>query len=175
LHELGHAVMHAAMRAAGAGGPHKIDDCYGPALAWSEGWATFFAAAVHLEPSDPDARFEFLVPRRAPIRLENVPEDVCRGQANEWRVAAALWDLYDSHPDGADASSLPLGRLWTAWEGQRMGSLADYLKRLAPKLSPSERAAADASLRQNTMDEAVPPGGNLASRLPLSAPRFDPR
>ncbi|MBI4425724.1 MAG: hypothetical protein HY554_18485, partial [Elusimicrobia bacterium] len=58
LHELGHALMHASMRAAGAGGPDMIDYCYVPAMAWSEGWATFFAAAVHLEPSDPDARFE---------------------------------------------------------------------------------------------------------------------
>ena len=173
LHELGHSVMHQSMRAASAGGSHKIDECYSPALAWSEGWATFFAGAVRLDPADPDARFEFLVPRRAPIRLENVPEDVCPGQANEWRVAAALWDLYDSNHDGMDTGALPLARLWQAWEGRSMGSLTDYFGLLAPTLSPAEAEAARGALRQSG---TLPPGGGSmrinSESTALSAPRF---
>ncbi|MBI5201988.1 MAG: hypothetical protein HY925_10410 [Elusimicrobia bacterium] len=172
LHELGHAVMHLSMRAASAGGSHKIDECYSPALAWSEGWATFFAASVRLDPADPDAKFEYLVPRRAPIRLERVPEDVCRGQANEWRVAAALWDLYDSNPDGSDTGSLPFARLWSAWGGKSMGSLTDYLGLLSPALSPAELAAALGGLKESGIE---PKAGTfrLNAAVPtLSAPEF---
>jgi hypothetical protein len=173
LHELGHSVMHQTMNARSEGGSHKIDECYSPALAWSEGWASFFAASVRLDAGDADARFEYMVPRRAPIRIENVPEDVCRGQSNEWRVTAALWDLYDLHADGADRSELPLARLWKAWAGGSMGSLSEYFALLAPRLSPAEREAAEAALRQNTI-ETGPSGRGLAAdaRL-LAAPRFD--
>jgi len=171
LHELGHAVMAASMNADSAGGQHKIDECYSAALAWSEGWATFFAGVVRLDPADADARFEFLVPRRAPIRLENVPEDVCKGEANEWRVAAALWDLYDSHADGTDASSLPFARLWSAWAGAKMGSLSEYFGLLAPKLSPAELEAARGALTQS---EILPAGKEKAAGKAdlLAAPDF---
>ncbi|MBI5630388.1 MAG: hypothetical protein HY921_05840 [Elusimicrobia bacterium] len=151
LHELGHAVMHGAMRADPAGGQHKIDECYSQALAWSEGWATFFAAAVRLSPEDPDAKFEFLVPRRAPIRIENVPEDVCAGPSNEWRVAAGLWDLLDAHPDGKDAFSMGFSRLWNALEGQSMGSMDSAWSLIQKNLDPTERQAGERSLIQNTL------------------------
>lgn len=151
LHELGHAVMHKAMKARMAGGSHKIDECYTPALAWSEGWASFFAAAVALDRDDRDAKFEFLVPRRAPIRLENVPDDVCRGESNEWRVAAGLWDLYDSHPDGRDQASLDFERLWKPLRGRRMDSLASAWELIAPTLSPDQRRQAEASLSGNSL------------------------
>lgn len=151
LHELGHAVMHKAMKAKAAGGSHKIDECYSPALAWSEGWATFFAAAVALDRADQDAKFEFLVPRRAPIRLENVPEDVCRGQSNEWRVAAGLWDLYDDHVDGSDAAALDFGRLWRPLREQRMDSLLSAWELIAKELNSGERGSGKASLVWNSL------------------------
>lgn len=171
LHEFGHAVMHGAMRAEPAGGRHKIDECYTPALAWSEGWAVFFAAAMRFGQDDEDPKFEFLVPRRAPIRIENVPEDVCRGQGNEWRVAATLWDFYDARPDGEDRIALPLARLWNAWAGARIGSLLDYAGLLGARLSPSEREALGAALRQNTIDGGG--GGGLSGEAPEGAPDFE--
>lgn len=151
LHELGHAVMHKAMKARMAGGSHKIDECYSPALAWSEGWASFFAAAVALDRDDRDAKFEFLVPRRAPIRLENVPEDVCRGQSNEWRVAAGLWDLYDSHSDGQDQVALDFEKLWKPLRARRMDSLASAWELIAPTLNAGELRQGQASLTGNTL------------------------
>lgn len=161
LHELGHAVMHKAMKAQSAGGSHKIDECYSPQLAWSEGWATFFAAAVRLSRADADAKFEFLVPRRAPIRLENVPEDVCKGQSNEWRVAAAMWDLYDTHADHQDAVGLDFARVWKPLRGARMGSLSDAWGLIAAPLDPVNRRAAQAALAGNGM--AQPPAEISAS------------
>jgi hypothetical protein len=152
LHELGHAVMDGAMDARAAGGSHKIDECYSAGLAWSEGWATFFAGAVRLSPDDPDAKFEFLVPRRAPIRLENVPADVCRGPDNEWRVAAGLWDLYDRHPDAGDAVSLPFKTLWAGVTGGVTGSVGDAWALTAKSLDPRAlRAGEDAMIANSLM------------------------
>lgn len=41
LHELGHYMMDSYSRSPGVGGTHYLDDVEVPALAWSEGWATF--------------------------------------------------------------------------------------------------------------------------------------
>lgn len=151
LHELGHAVMDGAMDARTSGGSHKIDECYSDGLAWSEGWATFFAGAVRLSPDDPDARFEFLVPRRAPIRLENVPADVCRGPNNEWRVAAGLWDLYDRNPDAGDAAVLPFKTLWAGVTAGVTASVGDAWTLTAKNLDPLARRAGDDAMRANSL------------------------
>jgi hypothetical protein len=151
LHELGHAVMDGAMDARTSGGSHKIDECYSAGLAWSEGWATFFAGAVRLSPDDPDAKFEFLVPRRAPIRLENVPADVCRGPHNEWRVAAGLWDIYDRHPDEGDAAVLPFRTLWTGVTGGVTRSVGDAWTLTASRLDPLARRAGEDAMIANSL------------------------
>lgn len=98
-HEMGHAIYDIAQIGDFGGGSHKIDQCYSDALAISEGWATYFSAWVSLNPNDPDAKFEYMVPRRAPIQIENVPSDVCRGVRSEWRVSSFFWDLYDLNDD----------------------------------------------------------------------------
>ena len=167
LHELGHAVMHGAMKASPAGGQHKIDECYNAALAWSEGWATFFAAAVRLSRDDSDAKFEFLVPRRAPIRIENVPDDVCKGESSEWRVASGLWDLLDTHPDGGDRLALPFQRIWTGLRGKSMGSMSSAWQLIAKDLGPLERRAGEDALIHNTL---MPPRPALAVRMPAVPP-----
>lgn len=112
-HELGHAVYDQARIGEFGGGSHKIDECYGNTIALSEGWATFFAGWVHLDLDDRDAKFEYLVPRRAPIRLENVPKDVCRQTTNEWRVSSYLWDVIDTNDDG-ESSAEGFVKMWRA-------------------------------------------------------------
>ena len=165
LHELGHAVMAKGMNARGGGGSHKIDECYSAGLALSEGWATFFAGVVRLSPADADARFEYLVPRRAPIRLENVPADVCQGENNEWRVAATFWDLYDSHPDGGDAVALGFPRLWNLLKGGSMGSFSDAWRIIRRGLNADEATAAARAIEHNTLPGALSPA--------LTRPKFD--
>ena len=162
LHELGHAVMAGAMNARGGGGSHKIDECYSQGLAWSEGWATYFAGAVRLSPDDADAKFEFLVPRRAPIRLENVPADVCRGPNNEWRVAAGLWDLTDRNADAGDAISLPFKTVWAGFTGGATGSVGDAWALVAKSLDPLARRAGEDAMSANSLsaprtERATPP------------------
>lgn len=120
-HELGHAIYDLGDLGAQGGGQHKIDECYTATLALSEGWASFFSAWLHVDAADPDAKFEFLVPRRAPIRFENIPSDVCRGEKNEWRVTGFFWDLYDFHEDG-ERSEESFSRMWLAMAGSRAPS-----------------------------------------------------
>lgn len=165
LHELGHAVMDGAMDARAAGGAHKIDECYSAGLAWSEGWATFFAGAVALSPDDADAKFEFLVPRRAPIRLENVPADVCRGPSNEWRVAAGLWDLTDRRADAGDAISLPFRTLWNGFTGGVTGSVGDAWALAAKNLDPLDRRAGEDTLISNSLLPARAPAPSVDAAL----------
>lgn len=98
-HELGHAIYDQANIGRFGGGAHRIDQCYSSALALSEGWASFFSAWLSVELDDKDAKFEYMVPRRAPLEIEHVPADVCKGPTNEWRVYSFLWDLIDLNKD----------------------------------------------------------------------------
>ena len=170
LHELGHAVMDGAMDARTSGGSHKIDECYSAGLAWSEGWASFFAAAVHLSPDDADAKFEFMVPRRSPIRVENVPADVCKGPTSEWRVFAGLWDLYDRHADG-EAAALGFGPIWKGTTGGVTSSIGDAWSLIASGLDPAARGAGENAMRLNTL---LPPKVTLVKLpdLPRTPSRF---
>jgi hypothetical protein len=140
-HEMGHAIFDLGRLGVMAGGQHKIDECYTEALALSEGWASFFSAFVSLSRDDPDARFEFLVPRRAPIRIENVPADVCAGESNEWRVAAFFWDLLDTHADG-ETLERSFEELWRPLEGGLVGSSSQAVRRLVNQGVVSQDQAA---------------------------------
>lgn len=120
-HEMGHAIYDLGAIGAIGGGQHKIDECYTESLALSEGWASFFSAWVNLKLDDSDARFEYLVPRRAPIRIENIPADVCKGQKNEWRVSGFFWDFVDSHDDG-ESQTENFARMWRSMAGSRVPS-----------------------------------------------------
>ena len=99
IRDRGHAIYDFGNLGQFGGGPHKIDECYSQQLALSEGWASFYGAWLYIDLADTDAKFQYLVPRRAPIRIENVPEDVCRGTGNEWRVTSFLWDVVDLNRD----------------------------------------------------------------------------
>jgi hypothetical protein len=117
-HEMGHAIYDLGRLGGFGGGSHKIDECYTEALALSEGWASYFSAWVQIPLDDPDARFPYLVPRRAPIRFENIPNDVCSGPTNEWRVTGFLWDLIDLNDDG-ETLEAGFAQLWMALQGSR--------------------------------------------------------
>ncbi|MBI2942601.1 MAG: hypothetical protein HYY25_00220 [Candidatus Wallbacteria bacterium] len=149
-HEFGHAIFFTGTSSQAGGGQHKIDECYTSSLAFSEGWATFFGGVCHLDRADTDAKFQFLVPRRAPIRIENVPADVCMTEKNEWRVSAALWDLYDSNADGADGVAYDFDRIW-GWmrKGNRMGSLTNFWSVIRKDLTADELAAVRTSMQQS--------------------------
>jgi hypothetical protein len=137
-HELGHALYDQARVGVFGGGQHYIDQCYSDALAISEGWASFFSAWIHLDLADPDARFEYMVPRRAPIRVENVPADVCGKSTNEWRVSGFLWDLVDTHQDG-EIEATDFAKLWRDTAGARASSARSLKTRLLERGWSPER------------------------------------
>lgn len=131
-HEMGHAIYDQANMGYFGGGQHKIDECYSSEMALSEGWASFFSAWIHVDLKDADAKFEFLVPRRAPIRFENVPQDVCGKSTNEWRVTSFLWDLIDLNNDG-EISQAASSRLWNDMLNGHARSIKDVLLNLKQK------------------------------------------
>ncbi|MCM2322490.1 MAG: hypothetical protein NDJ90_04430 [Oligoflexia bacterium] len=128
-HELGHGIYALASLGLSSGGQHKIDECYSRTLALSEGWASYFSAWLSIDLADPDAKFEFMVPRRAPIRFEHIPADVCRGERNEWRVTGFFWDLVDHNDDGENVQEL-FARLWNAMRKSSAASASDVRLRL---------------------------------------------
>ena len=131
-HEMGHAIYDQAVIGQFGGGQHYIDRCYSETLALSEGWASFFSAFVNVDLKDVDAKFEYMVPRRAPIRFENIPSDVCGSPTNEWRVTGFLWDLIDYHDDGETLNE-PFARLWNDTAGAHASSLTSMKARLIQK------------------------------------------
>jgi hypothetical protein len=123
-HELGHAMFDQGNVGRMQGGQHYIDRCYNDTLALSEGWASFFSAFLSVELDDKDAKFEYMVPRRAPLRIETIPADVCNGYANEWRVTGFLWDVIDTNPDNEMISEL-FGAAWNLTAGKMAASLTN--------------------------------------------------
>ena len=100
LHEYGHAAMYHAYGGwtiPGSGGPHYYGESYNTGLAWSEGWATFFALSVN-----PDGYFNS---NGSIGYVESPPYWYAAGDECEAQVAAALYDLYDSSSDGLDVYS----------------------------------------------------------------------
>jgi hypothetical protein len=128
-HEMGHGIYDLGELGQFGGGPHKIDECYSPEMALSEGWASYFSGWVSVDLNDADAKFEYMVPRRAPIRFETIPADVCAGERNEWRVTGFFWDLIDLHDDGESMSSA-FSQVWDALKGSRVRTTSEAKERL---------------------------------------------
>jgi hypothetical protein len=128
-HELGHAIYDQARLGRFGGGQHYIDRCYTTTLALSEGWASFFSAWLKVDLNHPDAQFEFMVPRRAPLKFENIPADVCAGQTNEWRVTGFFWDLIDLHDDD-ESSRLSFKDYWNLHFNKRFRETKQFAQLL---------------------------------------------
>jgi len=154
-HEIGHALHDLGINGKMGGGQHKIDECYTTPLAWSEGFASFFSAAISLKRDDTDAKFQYMVPRRAPLRFENMPGDVCEGPSNEWWTTAALWDLYDTNNEKDDQVSLEFHQIWSALaknNGKKaVGSVVEAYALIKDRVEPGQHAAMQRLMAFNTM------------------------
>lgn len=159
-HELGHWVLDLVSRHPEVGGGHGWDELVAPPLAWSEGFATFFAQWSQSTAEAPVSRF-FAIQSHVQywVDLEGIgrgasaddssaalvfPMPVAdRGIAqplNEAVVAAMLWDLWDGSGRVED-EPVALGeaaleavaseRMRQLDRGAREPDLVDYLDALA--------------------------------------------
>lgn len=133
IHEYGHFVMSALCWAEGnVGGPHKSGDMLDPRLAWSEGWANFFACAVLNDPFYVDTYGRLRGDKHMTLNLdENHPLWDSPGVWSEHTVGSTLWDLFDARP-GDVHQGVGFGPIWKALRGpwrtntKRYASLIDF-------------------------------------------------
>jgi len=101
LHEVGHFVMDRLSTNSSPGGTHPANVLIDPGLAWEEGRATWFAAAVRRDPHYQDT---IGVEPEGSLRVDHDLERSSgpRGNGAESSVADVLWDLTDGVEGYAD-------------------------------------------------------------------------
>jgi hypothetical protein len=114
LHEYAHMLAARFSRDDSPGGPHAIGDMLDPRMAWSEGWANFFASAVRGTPVFLDSKGLSLSGVRYDIE-ENVPGNDRPGYWSEASVQGLLWDLFDEISDNGDSVQFPIAAIWRAF------------------------------------------------------------
>ncbi|WP_331051694.1 ImmA/IrrE family metallo-endopeptidase, partial [Longimicrobium sp.] len=131
-HEYGHFLLSSFSRDDSPAGEHSSGDELDPRLAWSEGWANFFAAAVAQNPEyvDTGARGASQTVLLSMDMEQDVEDEGRPGIWSEHAVSSVLWDWYDEPADGADSLALGFAPLWTAATAMR-GQPDNYLLRFA--------------------------------------------
>lgn len=141
LHELGHHLAAIYSRDDSPGGPHD-GDRVDPAIAWSEGFATFHAGWQLAAP----VQLDYTITGVATLDLEAADDPraygtegaTLDGPVSERLVAAVLWDLYDAPPADDDDAALGDATLTPVFDalahrddrGAPGVDLADYLDTL---------------------------------------------
>lgn len=124
IHEYGHFIEDIYAQTDSPGGSHNGNSIIDPRLAWGEGWANFFQAAVTGNPvyRDTSGNIDGTPGVYFNVDIENVetigskhdvPADmsaVGEGNFHEFSITRLLWDTIDPHPvtgaGGADGSSI---------------------------------------------------------------------
>ncbi|MFA6191737.1 MAG: hypothetical protein WC665_05230 [Sulfurimonas sp.] len=115
-HEYGHFVMSTYSKSDSPGGGHTLAPSV-PALAWSEGWATYFSAAALNKSYYVDTTATGV---GAYYSIESLPSSITlgnvggklEGSVSEAVVSAVLWDLYDSTNETFDTLSDKSTAIW---------------------------------------------------------------
>ena len=113
LHEYAHMLAARFSRDDSPGGLHVLGDLLDPRVAWSEGWANFFAAAVRGTSVFVDSK-GLGVGLRYDLE-ENVPVGDRQGYWSESSVHGLLWDLFDANEDNGDTVEVPFASIWKAF------------------------------------------------------------
>ncbi len=157
LHEYAHLLAASFSRDDSRGGEHVLGDVLDPRVAWSEGWANFFSAAVRDESMYRDS---YGVGGANVLEYdleENVPPGDQPGYWSEFSVHSMLWDFLDDADDAGGTVEIPLAAIWSAFRG-----LADavpfvysptYLERLVA-IEAIDIAAVEQIARQRSIDFA---------------------
>jgi hypothetical protein len=116
LHEFGHYVGSVFSWDTSPGGNHDPFDNRPdpPALAWSEGYATWFSSEARATPDYVDnaatghSFFEIETP---------TDRSVTRGEGNEVAIGAILWDISDPANESFDQMNKKRSKLWDVTHG----------------------------------------------------------
>ena len=129
LHEYGHFLEDVYSRTNSPGGAHNGNTILDPRLAWGEGWANYFQAAVT---GNPVYRDTFGTPLGLSgvyfnENLESGTDDSAstlgEGNFREFAITRALWDITDTNNEGAgvDETSSSFSEFWTVFTSNTIG------------------------------------------------------
>lgn len=129
LHEYGHFIEDVFSETDSPGGAHSGDSIIDARLAWGEGWANFFQAAVTDVPlyRDTSGNTSGSATHFFNEHLENpdndIPSTMGEGNFREFSIARLLWDAIDSTNEGAgvDQVTSPFSELWTVFASPTVG------------------------------------------------------
>jgi len=137
IHEYAHMLAAKFSRDDSIGGAHRLGDNLDPRVAWSEGWANFFSAAVrndsvYRDSSGPGGvnvlRFDL---------EENYPPGSWTGYGSETSVQVLLWDFFDDRAEPGDLTQFDFPQLWgvfTDLSTNRFVYLQNFLDRLVVRV-----------------------------------------
>ncbi len=120
VHEYAHLLASKFSRDDSPGGRHVLGDMLDPRVAWSEGWANFFASAARNDAIWRDSRGANGVNLLRYDLEDNIPAgDPNPGYWSEASVDTILWDLYDNNADTADDVQYSFSHIWNAFTDLR--------------------------------------------------------
>lgn len=125
LHEYGHFLEDQLAKTDSPGGPHNGNSIIDPRLAWGEGWANFFQAAVSGIPvytdtwgnADGVTGIYFNRSLETGSAGEDLPSTLGEGNFREFSITRLLWDYIDTNDDGSDSISIEFAELWSVFTG----------------------------------------------------------
>ena len=112
----------------GSGGTHNLWDCYNNGLALTEGFANFITYWTQFDRGNTSPVAAYFN-----MNVESLPAGVCGNQTAEMRIAATLWDLYDTHGENINSSNgdglhyINPGVPVALYLNNKKNSMADYL------------------------------------------------
>lgn len=129
LHEYGHFLEDVYSRTNSPGGSHSGNTVLDPRLAWGEGWANYFQAAVTGNPvyrdtfGTPEGTSGVFFNEDLESGTSDTPSTTGEGNFREFAITRALWDITDTNNEGAgvDQVSAPFSEFWTVFTSSSIG------------------------------------------------------
>lgn len=126
LHEYGHFIEDNFSATNSPGGSHNGNSVIDPRLAWGEGWANFFQAAMVDNPvyrdtfgnADSGSTGVFFNQSLETPDID-IPTVLGQGNFRQFSISRVLWDAIDSanSESGADLVTTSFAELWTVFAG----------------------------------------------------------
>ena len=155
VHEWGHYFEDNFSRSDSIGGAHSIGGTIDPRLAFGEGWATALAAMALDNPQYCDSH---AAGSTVGFGIDTEGENRGpQGFYNEMSVATLLYDLWDTHDDGSDNSSIGFAPIYAVMTGPQVvteafTSLFTFGTELRAMLGGTDLTFLDSQLARENID-----------------------